>query len=289
MIADDTNVRPFDFRKPCRLPVEIEAQLRKWQEDVCAYAPEILRPLLRSELSCKPLPLETVHPSDALNGTTFVAFRVRYQDHATNTLLAFDLRLAKTLVSIMLQGEAEEEPDDRPVTDIEQALLEMLAQQWLQAIGAVSPEGVSCNLQLQSFIAQPRLNLFFPADQDLIVLRYEVGTSPNPGQIAWIWTEGLTEKLFDGTATDVDAEQSSTGEVQDVAMRIRFDVTVRLGSARLHVSELANLREGDVIVLDQRVSDTMPAFVDERCIFHGWPGRVGNRQAFQVESVHQES
>lgn len=288
MATEDSNIRTFDFRKPCRLPVEMETQLRKWQEDVCAYAPEILRPLLRSDLPCKPLPLDTVHPSDALKGSPIVAFRVRYQDHGAPTLLAFDLSLARSLVNAMLQDDADEEPDDRPITELEQALLEMIAQQFLQAFCAVSPEGVACNLQLQSFVAQPRLNLFFPADRDLILLRYEVGAGKTPGNMYWIWTEGLTETIFEGATTVVEPEPHDGGEMKDVAMRIRFDVAVRLGSAKLHVSELANLREGDVILLDQRVCDTMPAFVEDRCVFHGWPGRVGNRQAFQIESIHQE-
>jgi flagellar motor switch protein FliM len=63
---------------------------------------------------------------------------------------------------------------------------------------------------------------------------------------------------------------------------------IRLGQAKLHVSELLNLRPGDVVVLDQRVSEPLSIEVCGTRKYVGWPGRVGNRQAFQIQGMVED-
>ena len=63
-----------------------------------------------------------------------------------------------------------------------------------------------------------------------------------------------------------------------------LDITVVLGTVELTLGELARLMVGDVIILDQRVSDPLPAFLAGENKCRGWPGRVGSRQAFEIQS-----
>ena len=58
-----------------------------------------------------------------------------------------------------------------------------------------------------------------------------------------------------------------------------------LGAATLQVSQLARLRAGDLVILDQPVVSPMAAYVAGEARFLVWPGRVGPKQAFQIASL----
>ena len=62
------------------------------------------------------------------------------------------------------------------------------------------------------------------------------------------------------------------------------EVAIRLGSVQLSAPQLANLRVGDLVVLDQRVSDPLQATIANEPRFWGWPGQVGQRQAYVIDS-----
>ncbi len=61
-------------------------------------------------------------------------------------------------------------------------------------------------------------------------------------------------------------------------------MTVVLGTVELSLADLSRLSVGDVVILDQRVSEPLTAELAGQQKCAGWPGRVGTRQAFEVAS-----
>ena len=71
------------------------------------------------------------------------------------------------------------------------------------------------------------------------------------------------------------------GLVSDMPTR----VTVRLGTIELNAQQINSLQVGDVLVLDQKLDVPLTVNVAEQATFLGWPGRVGTRQALQIDSL----
>ena len=67
--------------------------------------------------------------------------------------------------------------------------------------------------------------------------------------------------------------------------KIPLEVVVGLGRTSIHVADLVNLQVGDIVILNQRVSDPLYAEVAGTVKYLGWPGRLGTRQAFQIGSL----
>jgi flagellar motor switch/type III secretory pathway protein FliN len=63
------------------------------------------------------------------------------------------------------------------------------------------------------------------------------------------------------------------------------EVSVTLGNVELPLAELSRLREGDVVILNQRTSEPLTALVAGARRFRVWPGRLGSQQAFRIESL----
>jgi flagellar motor switch protein FliM len=68
---------------------------------------------------------------------------------------------------------------------------------------------------------------------------------------------------------------------------VPLELSVQLGEAAISLRQLLALRKGDVVPLDRRVGEPLFAPVQGRKKFSGQVGKVGNRLAFQVGSVHE--
>jgi len=83
--------------------------------------------------------------------------------------------------------------------------------------------------------------------------------------------------------------QASSKEVKDAVIsnldKIPIEVDVLLGNATVAISNLMNLSEGDVIVLDRKASDPVEAIIEDKVFFHGFPAKSLNRYALSVSDM----
>src|SRR5208337_4009872 len=79
-----------------------------------------------------------------------------------------------------------------------------------------------------------------------------------------------------------DSELSPRQQLESLARDMSTQLTVRLGGVQLTAPQLAELRVGDLVVLNQKTTEPLRAMISGQTRFFGWPGRVGNRQAFEV-------
>jgi flagellar motor switch protein FliM len=72
--------------------------------------------------------------------------------------------------------------------------------------------------------------------------------------------------------------------METLVRELPVEIVVLLGSVEVSLSLLAQLRPGDVVILNQRVSEPLLATVASEKKFRVWPGRVGSQQAVRIES-----
>lgn len=203
-------------------------------------------------------------------------------------------QLALALIDRMLGGHAvlgrgAERP--RRPTDLETALLRDLVGQLAAALTetlAVVPDaeavvdGIEYNPQLVQVVA--------PSDM-VLVLSYRLAVSQG------IDVEGLLTVCYPGPTVIplLDRlQQQRRGPAGDEHQPLRNElvaaqladvsvpVTVAFAPSRVAASDLASLREGDVLRLEARPRDPVLATAGGRTILEGHLGRRGRRLAFQV-------
>ena len=103
-------------------------------------------------------------------------------------------------------------------------------------------------------------------------------------ELFWIWPEPLAHELFPADLGQVTTPVIKD-ELQQLAKRIPLDLSIRLGEVEIDVADLAGIRVGDVIVLDQRVSEPLKCFLCEQLFLEAWPGQQNARRAIQVHHV----
>ncbi len=276
-------VLSFDFRSPCRLPLQVESRLLDWQLRASRLLPQKWSAQLRFTTSWEVPTPETIDCRKAELPKDFVVFQVRLANAELPTLIGLPSDLAIALVQTVLGQDIQELGPPRQLTSIEISLLEMLLQKAVDSLneGGVGAGYPTCTLGHHD--TQPLLIRIYPSEPELVVLRFKAQLPFGESSLQWIWPGTLADDLF------LDLDPLATGShehsqhLRNLVMRVPVDVAVELGSVKLHVSDLANLSKGDVLVLDQRISEPLTCRVAGQPLLQGWPVKSGQRQAIQIQ------
>ena len=90
-------------------------------------------------------------------------------------------------------------------------------------------------------------------------------------------------------ATGDSTNAQMRDDLEKLVLCAPAELQVRLGKANVRLSRLADLKQGDIIVLDQRIEDPLVAELGGQPMFRGWGCRVGKQQVFQIDSEINEA
>ena len=86
-----------------------------------------------------------------------------------------------------------------------------------------------------------------------------------------------------------DENHTSSQQVREAVIsnlnKIPVEVDILLGRAKVMMSNLMNLCEGDVIVLDRKASEPIEALIEDKVFFHGYPAKTLNRYSLAVSDM----
>jgi len=281
----------YDFRKPGKLAPELEQGLATWFRATCRVVAEHLAKEVQFEGEMAYQGSEAARAAAALArlDEASVSYRLGLGADETETLLVFPRRLTLALVSAMMGDPVAELPADRELSAVESPLFEYLVQHVILPVLLESwQDSQPPRLVLHQKEPNPKYTRMFPAGTNLVVCCFVI-RGPF-GEQTWEWLvpqERLTE-LFVGRKEPpkmTAQEAAARPKIEAFVREIPVELSVRLGNVELPLSLLAELRVGDLVVLDQKVSEPLRASVSGEERFRVWAGRVGPQQAIQVESL----
>jgi len=287
-MSADAPLELYDFHKPCSLADGVEQRLSHWQRTLCLLAVDGWRKHVPCDVEWAFCDECSLTMAEAVAELRFpaVAYRILVVGIDAPTLFVIPREVILGFVTAMLGEVPETLPEDRELTDIEASLAELLFQELTDAISGAWPEQQPIPCHLDAPEPRPDRSRLLAPSAHVLRSRFEIGSPFGKQDAFWLLPQLATEELL--------AEKSEVGQKASERSRILLEqraheipvvLTVRLGDATLSVSELANLNVGDVIVLDQRITDPLVAEVAGHAVFRGWPGRNGSRQVFQIENL----
>jgi flagellar motor switch protein FliM len=195
---------------------------------------------------------------------------------ATNTLLAMPRPLALALVAALMGDPGQALPADRELTVVEDSLFEYLLQQcFVPVLQETFTGGEPLVIRTSQKEPHPRYARVFAPDANVVACALMV-RGPF-GELVWWWL--LPQKTVLGWFAACPSPAAETGpKMEALARELPVDLTVTLGSVELPLAEVARLRPGDLVMLNQRVADPLPASVAGEPKFRVWPGRAGSRR-----------
>ncbi len=279
------NPLAHDFTKPPRLPPDVTSRLVPWLNRAHSVFAELLVAVgMRVEsrwLDCNtgwPLPTMEEWAGKPL------AFRVFLDEKPT--VIAMPNQLAQVLAGSLLGEAIGSDIAERSLSPVEISLCEMVVKTFLTSLGEawideskveLEQRGIEMNLR--------RSRIFRPTDQ-LLLCRSAIRVGDSEHLWTWMMQLETLLELFisEAKAVALPPTEVNRREMESLVREMTLPLVVNLGQVRLSTPQLAELQVGDVVMLDQRTGEPMKAFISGEPAFVGWPGQVGNKQAFQVEA-----
>lgn len=279
------SLQTHDFTRPLRLPPDPKSRLVCWLNRANAIFTESMG-TLGPTLQAQALDQNTAWPAETLDSWTGkpLGFRMFLAGHPT--ILALPNRLAQILAAGLLGDSLPTEMSERELSPVEFNLCELTVNLFISSLTEAWIGESSPTIELRDREPNLRRSKTFRPNEPLVVCRSSVNVLGS--EHLWSWLVGMETmlELFgavpSGPVSTPSAPQRQ--QMESLVRGMKLPLTVKLGQAQLTAPQLAELQIGDVVVLHQRTTEPLKAFVSGRPAFLGWPGQIAGKQAFQIES-----
>lgn len=282
-----TDVRRYDFHDARRLAPGMARPLSRWQSEVCTLLTEAWSGIAAHPMTISLGPVEPLRCTAAINQLPDPALGVLLQVGAAKlpTLLAIEPTLLHALFADLLGASAAEPAPDRPLSPLEDSLLELLLSKLREAISDAWPGLLPLPAAIKE-TCRPRRSRRLAQYEEVISVRWRIVCRFHAADALWLLPRKELEALLGEVGPlgpGSDLEQPT--DLSDVVEQFPLDVTVELGQASVSTAALAQLQVGDVLILDQALTRPLTAHVGGEPVWLVEPRRIGQRQAVEIHSL----
>jgi flagellar motor switch protein FliM len=209
-----------------------------------------------------------------------------------NSLFVFESKIIFTLVDLLFGGSGRDsfKVEGRDFTAIENGLIRKVVLSALADLEKVWKPLVNLNVLYQRSEINPQFVQIVLPSEVVIVTVFEIEMDYASGNITlcvpYSTIEPIREKLRAGYQSDKLEVNDEWKERLESELRYsKVNMTVVLGNTELKGREVANLKRGDVILLDRYYSDDLDVYVEGFLKFKGQPGVYKGNQALQISHL----
>lgn len=206
-----------------------------------------------------------------------------------SALFVIESRVVFALVDIIFGGSGREtvKIEGREFTIIENNLIKKIALNALSDFEDVWKIIVQFDVVYQGTETNPQFVQLVAATDIVIVMQFEVDMGFSAGKISFcipsLMVEPISKKLQAGYQEDTYvADKEWTNSFNESLRNANVNLVVELGKTELNGREITNLKEGDVICLDQYCTDSLNVYVEDVLKLKGYPGIYKGGRAVEI-------
>ena len=291
----DDLVKYYDFKRPNTISREKKRLLYKLYETTAYHIARDVSNFLRASVKVS---------LDSIDELSFGIFKstcsellyinsVRLKPMNGFGCITMGLGLCLSMVEKAYGGSGKSQTEVRKLTDIETTILSNVATMILDKLKSSWEPFVSVDWRVSETSQESRyLNIASDAEV-LLVVSFNVNLDYSFGELKFCVPVSSMDYTLDQLASSNKPQASSQEKENKVKTReslvelandFRVKMTGVLDKTNLSVSELQNLKVGDVIRLEKRITDNLKLTIEGKDKFNGKLGLLGNRKAIQITS-----
>jgi flagellar motor switch protein FliM len=207
-------------------------------------------------------------------------------------IMVVESRLVFSLVEAFFggSGSGSTKIEGREFTSIEKKIIEKVVQMALVNLIEAWEDVNPIKTEFVRSESNPLVVNVVPGEELLISSKFEIETSKVLGNIIicvpYTSYQPIRNKLAGDFRDDTQVTQLDRVWLEGLQRKLRgtpVEMVVRLGSASLSVKDFMNLKEGDIIVLENDNKKPLTAQVEGISLYEGFAGRYKNKKVFKVE------
>lgn len=205
-------------------------------------------------------------------------------------LIEYDPTIAFAMLDRTLGGRGSSVNKINNLTEIETTLMTQLFESGMENLKSAWQSVEDVDPILEEFEVNPQFLQMVSPNETVVVVTLNSTIGETSGMIniciPHVVLEPIVSKLsiHYWMQAPVDRQGDET-ELRDLSASIQkasIDLKAILGETSIHVEELFNLREGDVLMLNQQIDRPLDVRVDNQVKFKAQPGKQKNKMAIQI-------
>lgn len=282
--------RTYDFRRPVRLAREHAHLLRVSMQTFARQTTTVLTTSLRAVCQLGSPHIEELSYDEFLSGIgeQAVCAVLNMDPWPGKALMTFDLSTLLTMIDHQLGGMGAEHQPDRPLTDIEQALLRQLMARLLSELSyALEPIAHGIRPTLAALEADARFVQAAAPTDPVVVARMELAVGQRESQVALCLPYAMLAPALELATRKDDSGQNRARSVaarqtQQRLTDVDVDVQVRLEPVRMSSQSIGRLTIGDVVTFPHRTTTPVSITSASTVFAQAVPGASGTKLAVLI-------
>lgn len=195
--------------------------------------------------------------------------------------------LAFVMVDLLLGGQGSDDTQSRDLTEIERLIVEKKVKSMVDLLPESWEAIIQLKASLLSIESNPQFTQVVAGTEmvGLVTIEVKIGAKTELVHVClpYIMLEPVLPKLSAQVwFTTKQPQPVEKDELLNKLDKVRLPLSVILGSATLYVHDLVNLSVGDVLTLNQKLTDPVKLIVGSKTKFLAKPGMSGTHIAVQI-------
>lgn len=283
----EKKIQHYDFRRPDRFPREQKRRLQKISEEMAKTMGVTLSRFLRVSIDVELIAIEEFCYEVFLNSFTdrICASVLNLKPLNGYGCLTADVSFCLAIVDRGLGGTGKVPQKIRPLTLIEESVISVVLSSIVEDIKHCWFKLMQPEWKIEKIDMDIKSLQIAPAIELVIAINFAVNGDLGNGTIILCIPVTSLEMIMGKSRIKKLERKDELACIEDVIRETKLTTSVVMGSTQLVLHDLINLKVGDVIRLDNKITEDICMVIEEKAKYYGKPGAVGKKLAFQVSSV----
>lgn len=283
----ERKIQHYDFRRPDRFPREQKRRLQKISEEMAKTIGVSLSRFLRVSIDVELIAIEEFCYEVFLNSFTdrICANVLNLKPLNGYGCLTVDIGFCLAIVDRGLGGPGKIPQKIRPLTLIEESVISVVLTSIVEDIKHCWFKLMQPDWKIEKMDMDIKSLQIAPATELVIAINFATNGDLGNGTIILCLPVTSLEMIMGKSRIKIIERKDELAIIESVIRETELTTSVILGSTQLILNDLINLRIGDVLRLDNKITEDVCMVIEEKVKYYGKPGAIGKKLAFQVSSA----
>ncbi|MDR5658258.1 flagellar motor switch protein FliM [Serpentinicella sp. ANB-PHB4] len=290
----EKQVKPYDFKSPKKLAKDQLRTLQIIHENFSRSLNTFLSGYLRSYVQAEVFSVEELSYHEFSNSIVNPAVLsiVNFEPLTGQIMMDLSPTIAFTLIDRILGGSGKSFDEVRTFTEIETTLIKKITRQILELMIDPWENVIELDPKLDKIETNSQFAQLVSPNETIALITLSLKIGDIEGMlhicIPHIVIEPIIDKLstkfwFSSISKTVTDEDKKT--LQHRVEKSNVTLSAQLGSTEITVKDFLELQLGDVIPLDQFLTEELEVYVGDQLKYYGMPGTMKSKLAVKLAQV----
>lgn len=287
-------IRNYNFSQPKLINKEVLRLIREIHELYQRHLKRIYSNLLGESVNITLSATEQVNFSAYLSEikqlSTLYTFNI--EELGDWAVLELDTSLCIYYVEKQSGGYGDLNFELRTITRIEEKIIDRLAGRMLKELSHVWSSYLPFTIQHHLYEPKPDSIRTVSAHSNGILMHFIIEFGGEKRSLAICYPYSLIKSKMMNDAMHLDmrslSEPMKAGDqklLEEDIKRVKIDLKVLLGTAKIPLQKLIDLKEDDTLMLDQPIEEPLKIQLGNRIKMTGYPGSLNGKRAIKIFNI----